>query len=546
MAEDAPGATAEAPEPKVANETDAWVIRHAAWSEAHEAGFADFIQALGRSNCASFDACLESDANPYRDTDDYGSFQGDCADLPYFLRGYYAWKNGLPFSYQEEVEQADGASSDARYSAAGNIVAARRSAAPGVGDAPVSAPSFLRDIHGEVSTAMFRIRIDHEPADPSLFDDFYPIEISREAIRPGVLAYDVFGHAGIVYDVTEDGRILLMASHPNYAITRTVYGQNFQRADPRLGGGLKAWRPQTLENATVEADGSLSGGDVVAAANAALQDYSLEQYFGSAPDEEPDWTDAVFLWEGDALPYYDYVRRKLAAPGFAYDPIAEIRQSVASICKSVEARARAVDRAGAEGVPLMEHPETLPPNIFGATGLWERHATPARDARIKVQFVELRELTEFLITRHRAGDSSVAYDGKRLVADMLETFEASAQSCNVSYLNGAGAIVELSLGDVMERLFDLSFDPYQCAERRWGARGAELATCDQPQEKADWYEALRYLRNQTARDLSMRTDFARDAFQSPAEADALDGGVGWASPPDADIRLYLQEALPAR
>ena len=30
-------------------------------------------------------------------------FNADCADLPYMLRAYFAWKNGLPFAYSAPV-----------------------------------------------------------------------------------------------------------------------------------------------------------------------------------------------------------------------------------------------------------------------------------------------------------------------------------------------------------------------------------------------------------------------------------------------------------
>jgi len=521
--------------PPAVNTGAEWRIYHAEWSAEHEAGFEAFVRALGRSECQTFDACLESEANPYRHTDDFGSFQGDCADLPYFLRAYYAWKNGLPFSYQDLVETADGSAVDERYSAKGNVVASRYSAATPEDGPPVDAPQYLREIHRRVSTAMFRTHPVTGGGD--LFDDFYPIEISRQAIRPGVLAYDVFGHAGIVYDVTDDGRILLMASHPNYAITRTVYGQNFQRAHPDLGAGLKAWRPQRLVGAAEDDSGALVGGVLVAAADAELPDFSLEQHFGS--NAAGAWSEARFIMNGVALPYYDYVRRTVAKPGFAYNPVAEVRRSADSICRSVEARARAVERTLEAGLASRPHPERLPANIFGASGEWERHATPARDARLKIQFVELRELVGFFLSAHAAGDGSVAYRGADLPGDLLRAYDEAAAACVIDYRRSDGETARLTLHDVAGRLFDLSFNPYQCTERRWGARGRELSACPDDAVKRDWYEALAYLRNQTARDLSLRTDFSLDEIKPPHSASAEEGGLGWPEPPDADVRGFL-------
>ena len=52
-------------------------------------------------------------------------FYADCADLPYMLRAYYAWKNGLPFSYSSAVTPL-GYSKDIRYTARGNFISTRR------------------------------------------------------------------------------------------------------------------------------------------------------------------------------------------------------------------------------------------------------------------------------------------------------------------------------------------------------------------------------------------------------------------------------------
>ena len=51
-------------------------------------------------------------------------FRSDCADLPYVLRFYFAWKRGLPFGYVSAVEPR-GPTRDFRYTATGNEAASR-------------------------------------------------------------------------------------------------------------------------------------------------------------------------------------------------------------------------------------------------------------------------------------------------------------------------------------------------------------------------------------------------------------------------------------
>ncbi len=87
------------------------------------------------------------------------------------------------------------------------------------------------------------------------------------------------------------------------------------------------------------------------------------------------------------------------------------------------------------------------------------------------------------------------------------------------------------------RLFALSFDPYQCVERRWGAASAELATCQDGHAKRRWYAAEQGLRNQIDRTYEARMDF------SLSELEAHVPGSGVREAPDTDARAYLLAAL---
>src|SRR4051812_32873058 len=81
-----------------------WRIAKVEWSADDEKGFGDFVRAIGESNCTNSVECLRGPANPYRASDPKSlKFFADCADFPYMLRAYYAWKNGLPFAYVDGV-----------------------------------------------------------------------------------------------------------------------------------------------------------------------------------------------------------------------------------------------------------------------------------------------------------------------------------------------------------------------------------------------------------------------------------------------------------
>lgn len=522
-----------APIPEAVNTGSKWRIVKPFWDKSDEAGFEAFVQAIGYSDCSTLGDCIAGVANPYRHTDTR-RYSGDCADMAYILRGYFAWKNGLPFSYQSAMRTADGAREDLRYSTGGNVVAGRRSA---IGTNPISAPSFIARIGGEVSTAMFRTHPDSGGG--SSYNDFYATEISRDAIRPGSIAYDIFGHVGIVYDILDDGRILIVASHPDNSVTRTVYGPNFLRSKPSLGAGIKAWRPIRLEGATKNTDGSYSGGKIHARKNSEIATFSTEQYFGTQPSPDGIWHYGEFRFNNRTLKYYDYVRRKLAAPDFAYNPVSELRYGLNAICKDIKSRKVAVNRATNARVHLKPHPRKLPPNIFGTYGEWETYSTPSRDARLKVSFIELRRTLQDFYVRYVQQDPAVAYEGNDLAADLWTAFEEEKNACKISYWRSDDLRVQLNLGHVMDRLFDLSFDPYHCPERRWGARGVELESCTDDADKDRWYNAQRFLRNQAQRTYDVRMDFTVDQLKPPMSAPPEHGGLGVEAPADADIRAYI-------
>ncbi len=518
--------------PEPVNTGREWKVYKESWGPEDETGYAAFVQAIGQSDCASLATCLKSDANPYRSTVD-PTLHGDCADMAYVLRAYYAWKNGLPFSYQNSMALKGPRGEDIRYSTKGNVVAGRRRILNHVSNAP----AFLRRIGWEVSTAMFRTH--PVSGGGRSHDDFYAIKINRETVKPGVIAYDIFGHVGIVYDVLEDGRIMVVASHPDNTVSRSAYGPNFMRSAPALGAGLKAWRPISVEGATRDANGALVGGSLQAAKNDAIPGFSMEQYVGNVPAASKVWHEGEFHHKGRTLGYYDYVRRSLAAPDFSYDPVAELRYGLQTICSSVKARKIAVDKAMTARIHLKPHPTKLPPNIYGTYGEWEEFSTPSRDARLKVSFIELRRDLQRLVEDVEAGDPGVTYTGDNLPADLARTFDEEKENCSFTYWRSDNTRMRLNLAHVMERLFDLSFNPYICPERRWGARATELATCTDDETKTAWHNALRFLRYQAERTYDVRMDFALNELQPPMSAPPEQGGLGVEAPADADIRAYI-------
>ena len=233
---------------------------------------------------------------------------GDCADFVYQLRAYFAWKNGLPFSYPLYVMPRTGVmSDDNRFSDAGNMIISRLQVEWQAEADPVR---LLRDLRGIVSTAMFRIEDTYDSGYQA--SDFYSPKIERGAIRPGSVVYDPFGHVVYVYKVDDDGTIHYVDSNPDRVVTRGKYGSQFMRGDPKLGSGFRNFRPIKLVDYTTAADGTLINGRFALTANAGIADYSEEQYYGSEVNATRDWKAAAFKADGKAMAFYDYVKLRLA------------------------------------------------------------------------------------------------------------------------------------------------------------------------------------------------------------------------------------------
>lgn len=507
-----------------------WRITKLAWSESDERAFGEFVAAIGESDCRTFDECLKGAWNIYRASDPKGMFfYADCADLPYALRAYFAWKNGLPFSYASGVA-AVGHSNDLRYSRYGNYVYRRTDVVPPVEGAFPNGRSVLNAINNVISSAMYRFA--PEAGRGELFD-FYPVKIGKGSIRPGTIIYDPNGHVAVVYSVDGEGRIRFIDSHPDNSLTRGSYGKRFVRASAPMGAGFKNWRPAKLVGARQGADGTWHGGRVVLAADADIADWSDEQFYGTEMPRAKQWASAPFIYEGTRLDYYDYVRQAVAGGDVAYDPVTETRLMVRELCDDLHYRAQSIDIAVKAGLHRQVQPSRLPDNIYGTSGDWETYSTPSRDARLKTSFVELRENIARFIEMRKTGDAKLDYRGTDLARDIKVAYEEEASACTVAYAASDGSLRKLSFEEARSRIFDFSFDPYHCPELRWGASGAELATCPDGEIKRAWYDAQERLRNQTERTYDVPMGFTLAQLKARAPGSGVD------VPPDVDVMAVL-------
>lgn len=504
-----------------------WRVTKDHWSDADEKGFGQFVQALGETDCSSSESCLRNAANPYRKSDQhFVDIDVDCAKLPYLLRAYYAWKNGLPMSF---VNGVSGEGGDLRYTKSANRAVSRHDMIDrGNG---IDAPHEIVGMLETVFSGTYRTDAGEKGGTLS---DFYSPALQPGSIHPGTIVYDVNGHVGIVYKVDDHGRVYYMDAHPDFSISRSVYGAQFGRSPARLGGGFKNWRPFKLAGAHRDGAGHLLGGHMAYAENSQIADYSLVQYNGTTDNPKSDPLKAKYVYNGTSLGFYEYARVAISGGKMDYNPIYELKVTMQTLCNDLGDRAQFVDQAVSEGFPNKEHPARLPDNIYGSENTdWESYSTPSRDARIKTAaaqfYKDMQEMIGLWVNR----DPRIAYDGEDLKGDLARAYDEQSEACKITYLSSGKRPVTMNYDDMMKRLFKMSFDPFHCIELRWGAEGDERASCPDGKDKGRWYSAEQRLRNQPDRTYDAQMGF------NVAELNQKLKWTGIDNPPPVDVKSLI-------
>jgi hypothetical protein len=217
-----------------------------------------------------------------------------------------------------------------------------------------------------------------------------------------------------------------------------------------------------------------------------------------------------------------------------------------TLCGDIRTRNQAVEISRKEGrTHLMNPPARLPRNIYGTDGVWELYSTPSRDARLKTAYKEMYDAVRQFVTLQTIDSPRLVYKGTDLIGDMLAAYDEESAACPTVYRTSDNRPITLSIDDVAKRLFKLSFDPYQCVERRWGATDpAELASCHDSAEKTRWYEAEQPLRNQI--DRTYDVEMGNSVEQLERGPFGLNTGRGVAEAPEVDIRSWLKGQMSQR
>lgn len=429
---------------------EAWPVERE-WTPAEERGYSTWVEKIGATQWRSINHAFRSAEHNslYDESDRQINFYADCADLPYVLRGYYAYKRRLPYIFN----QVNGG----RYTVQPNQTATVVDNLSFEG----SVQSFFSQIANYVHTGNFRTAPDATDSAT------YPIKITRETLRPGAIFYSPEGHVAAVCQVEDDGTIRLIDGHPDQTVTRIRFSSKLTWKSTARTGGFRAFRTVRVVN----------GGVRFVEDNEALAGHSEEQYeFGGA--------------------YYEKIRERLNQ--VQIDPLTQFENYIRE-----DVFAEVLDRKAAVEIGWeigRQREIAVTSNIYGAEGDWENFSSPSRDIRLRRAMLgvpdQARVLMELLRDKPDQSADRRHRDPAKLGYELLELKQNLFDELAFDYTNSNGEPVRLTLLDLEKRLFRLSFDPNHSPELRWGATGEELATAARSQTRFfQAYEAQQPWRN---------------------------------------------------
>jgi len=394
----------------------------------------------------------------------------DCADLPYFLRAYFAFKMGLPFGYSNCSRGAGGKPPKCfGWSSNQNAEATKR---PGLA---ASFGDYLRTVADGVHSGTGRTLANDDNT------DYYPVPLTQQTLRPGTVYADPYGHIlMLVRRVSQSdgaaGVFLAVDGQPDGTVARKRFWRgNFLFAqDPALGGpGFKRFRPIVRDT---------SGGlrrltNAEIAKNPQYGDYSLDQARLGVED------------------FYDRMDDVMSPTPL--DPLRAMKEAITSLEEQVKTRVTSVENGrkfqnSGRGDAQMPNGAS----IFETTGAWEDFSTPARDLRLLIAVDVVRGFPDHVARRPERYAMPTGRSVADVKAELQGVLASELSTRKFSYTRSDGSAWTLALKDVADRAsaLEMAYNPNDCVELRWGApdKSDEASTCKRHASSAQRAKMTQY------------------------------------------------------
>lgn len=378
----------------------------------------------------------------------------DCADNPFFLRAYFAWKLGLPFGYhicdrgwENHPPQTGQWITNESSSSNSNPVLAFN--------------SFIRSIMNGVHSGTARTALNNENS------DYYPVSLERSALRPGSVYADPYGHTLILVSwipqtKNAPGLLLAVDAQPDKSVAiKRFWKGNFLFNTSEVVGepGFKAFRPILFENGKL----SLMKNEAINA-TAGFASFSLQQK------------------NMEQNTFYLAMERIINPKPL--DPEEALMDLIKALHEQLLVRVKSVANGEAY---LKSHPGTIIPmpsnakGVFLAGGPWEDFSTPNRDLRLLIAIDAVLGFPDRVASSPQDFKVSTSTSPEEIKSKLQSILERKVSELTISYTRTDGSSQELTLAEILNRkdAFEMAYNPNDGIEIRWGApeNSNERATC---------------------------------------------------------------------
>jgi cell wall-associated NlpC family hydrolase len=399
----------------------------------------------------------------------------DCADLPYSLRAYFAWKLRLPYGYRV----CNRGSRDKPPSCG----EAQTSLAPRKAAEEVSAFSEFvnRGVRWGVHSATGRTVPDDSAS------DLYPVALERSALTPGTVYADPYGHVMMISKWFAQGSIpdspygvmIAAEAQPDGTIGRRRFWQGSFLFDPSTkayGAGFKRFRPFDYDRKAK----TLTPID-----NAGLTKQRELPRFSRAQYEI---TREGFYEQMDKL-----INPKPLAPSEHMDNLVDALEEAAT--RRVLSVNNGEDFKKTHPGQEISMPKGY--EVFETQGAWEDFATPSRDMRLLIAIDTINALPVRVEKKPELFALPPGSDPSAAARALKDALDRELQRRSFQYTRSDGTAQTLTLADVMARseALEVAYNPNDCVELRWGAKAGsdELKPCTRraPDEQKQRMETYR-------------------------------------------------------
>jgi len=438
------------------------------WNSAMETLYSAWVNALfkGSDEQTSWSALHEVTQNKDRNflynylslgEDDVNSkvrvlMEPDCADNPFFMRAYFAWKLGLPFGYHVCDRGYLGKSPQTGQWVTNETASSKTNAVQAFN-------AFIRRIADGVHSGTARTALDNANA------DYYPVALSREALRPGTVYADPYGHTLIIVSwvpQTSDrpGLLLAVDAQPDKSVAIKRFWKGnflFNTSDVVGEPGFKAFRPIVHENGKLR-----------------LMSYeSLTASSGYAP-----FSLQQKKMEMDAF----YLAMERVINPKPLDAEVALMDLIKALHEQLLVRVKSVNNGEAF---FKAHPGTIIPmpssanGVFLAGGPWEDFSTPNRDLRLLIAMDAVMGFPERVAGS--PNDFKVSGSPEEIKSKLQALLDKKVAELTIAYTRSDGSSQTLTVAEILKRreAFEMTYNPNDGAEIRWGAPegSAERSTC---------------------------------------------------------------------